>query len=143
MLHVRIRKRVAGGLFSMDMRTVHGDTRDTDTLLETEIMGSLVFGIQVVDRCSTGSTNWHEMRLGSEHQYRYVSIQRWSHWLQEQCAEYISSCTSKTPLPLLIRYSWRSTIFQTQQTMPTWKARVTCSAQPYSTHLRSILARSA
>jgi hypothetical protein len=64
MLDVRVRKRKAGNLFKLDMRTVQEDTGKTNALLETEVMGRLVFGIQVVDRGSTGSTNWHQMRLG-------------------------------------------------------------------------------
>ena len=106
MLHIRVGKRVAGGLFRMDMRTVHGDTRETDALLKTEVVGSLVFGIQVVDRCSTGSTNWHQMRLGSKHRYRSISIQPRSHWLgyKSSTQNTYLNFISKARLPLLIQY---------------------------------------
>ena len=63
MLDIRVRKRLAGSLFKMGMRAVDEERGETDALLKTKVVGSLVFGIQVVNWCRTGSTNWHQMRL--------------------------------------------------------------------------------
>ena len=98
MFDIRVRKRMARGLFKVDVRRLHEDTRKTDALFETEVVGSLIFGIKVVDRCGTGSTNWHQMRLGTRGRYGEISIQLEHDLLREQYAKRTSSLT-------LVQYS--------------------------------------